>query len=409
MTHQQDPIKTQALEDAFNAFNRLSEDLAGSYRDLEERVRQLTAELAAARSERNQQLAEKERLVNRLERLLAALPGAVVVLDGAGRVQETNPAATDLLGQPVVGLAWRDVIVRAFAPHTHEGHAVLRDGRFVSLSTSPLGSEPGQILLIQDITQTHQLQEQLSRHQRLSAMGEMVASLAHQMRTPLGTALLYVSHLTRKDVANVERERVGDKVVARLRHIERMVSDMLTFVRGGQVVAEPICVRALIYDLQQALEPHLTACNGQFEIMGEVPDAYLQGNRPALQGALMNLAINALQARGAGLQLRLQARVEGDVLTLHISDNGPGIDTKIIHRIFEPFFTTRTDGTGLGLAVVRAVVLNHRGHIDVESQLGEGTIFTLRFMLDNSEFVSRKKNSTAKDFAQQRQLFEESL
>lgn len=408
MAHQQDLVTPQALEDAFSAFNRLSEELTVSYRDLEGRVHQLNAELSAARSERVQQLAEKERLVNRLERLLAALPGAVVVLDGAGRIQESNPTASDLLGEPLLGCAWRDIIVRAFLPHTDEGHAVLRDGRYVSLSTSPLGSEPGQILLIQDVTETHQLQEKLSRHQRLSAMGEMVASLAHQIRTPLGAALLYVSHLTRKDVANAERERVGEKVVNRLRHIEHMVSDMLTFVRGGQVAVESISVSNLVSELQLALEPYLTGCDGRLEIVGTLPEVCLQGNRQALQGALMNLAINALQARSVGLRLRLQTFIDGQVLVLRLSDNGPGIDKAILDRIFEPFFTTRSAGTGLGLAVVRAVVMNHHGLIDVASQIGEGTIFTLRFML-GGDSLAYKNNSPLPHAARSSKSLEESL
>jgi len=372
--------QSRELEDAFLVFSQASEQLATSYKVLEQRVAHLNDELAVARSERLSQLAEKERLAKRLQSLLEALPAGVVVLDGTGRVEQCNPAALDLLGEPLLGEVWLDVIARAFAPRSDDGHEIsLRDGRLVSISTSSLGAETGQILLLKDVTETRALQEMLSRHKRLTAMGEMIASLAHQIRTPLASALLYTSQLARSELAPGDRQRFSSKVLSRMRHLENLVNDMLLFVRGGGVCKEDIPVARLMADLEQAAEAPLAAGACSLELDSELPDAVVRGNHDALLGAFLNLVTNAVEMCGPGGKLQFQVRQVGEeTLDLRLSDDGPGIPEALQERIFEPFFTTRSQGTGLGLAVVQAVAQAHSGAAWVESQPGAGCTFGLR-------------------------------
>ncbi len=180
------------------------------------------------------QLAEKERLAGRLESLLKGLPAGVVVLDSAGCVQQANPAAEALLGRALVGTLWRDVIAHSFAPEPQAGCDLrLASGRLVSLSTCPLEDEPGQILLLTDVTESRALQERANRDQRLMSMGKMVASLAHQIRTPLSSALLYVSHMKHPALDEQKRLRLADKILDRIRHLEQLLKDMLLFAHGG--------------------------------------------------------------------------------------------------------------------------------------------------------------------------------
>ena len=189
-------LSPEALQNAFRDFNQLSNQLASSYQALEQRVVHLNDELHRTQDARIRELTEKERLANRLSTLLQALPGGVVALDGNGIVQEHNQAAIDLLGEPLAGISWAQVIERAFAPRSDDGHDVsLADGRRVNISTCPMINEPGQILLLTDVTEMRALQDRLNQQQRLVAMGEMAASLAHQIRTPLASAMLYGSQL----------------------------------------------------------------------------------------------------------------------------------------------------------------------------------------------------------------------
>ncbi len=388
MTISSNAPSTQDLAGAFQLFAQVSEQLAASYHVLEGRVVQLTAELATARSERLVHLTEKEHLANRLEHLLNALPGGVVVLDGVGYVQECNPAALELLGTPLHAVRWLDVIDRAFAPRSDDGHEVsLRDGRRVGISTCSLGSQsenaqPGQILLINDLTETRALQEQLARHQRLSAMGEMAASLAHQIRTPLSSAMLYTSNLFRSDLDLVSQRRFSEKSLASLRHIEKMVNDMLMFVRGGGAMDHDVAIPVLLNEFRQVIEPQLQLYSGTLEILdettGSINARHIHGNKDALLAAVLNLATNAMQACGEGIRLRLNITGDSHAVYFKLSDNGPGIPEQFRERIFEPFFTTRSSGTGLGLAVVRAVVQGHHGEVFLDSSHNKGCTFTIR-------------------------------
>ncbi len=363
-----EPDSTASLADAFRAFNDLSAQLAASYRELERRVAQLSAELAAARSERLRQLAEKERLAERLERLLEALPGGVVVLDGSGRVREANAAAVGFLGEPLVGEAWEAVCARAFTPASRGGEVVLHDGRQLSIARRRLETEPGQIVLLQDVTDSRALQELRARQERLGAMGEMAAALAHQIRTPLASALLYAAHLSRPDLGLDDRRRFGARLTERLRHLERLVNDMLAYARGGCFGVAELEAEALAEALRRSVEAQVVARRGKLEIRMDASGVRVRGSRDALVGALANLVGNALEAGGEGawVGVRFEVAPEGG-LVCRVEDDGPGIPEPLRERVFEPFFTTRPDGTGLGLAVVRAVVEAHGGTVAVET------------------------------------------
>jgi two-component system, sensor histidine kinase FlrB len=381
--------RERALAEAFAAFNRLSEDLAKSYRELELRVEQLSDELAAARSERLVQLAEKERLANRLSQLLEALPGAVIVTDAEGVVREANPAASEFVGTPLLGERWDDVATARFVGGAAEGGEVWSTGgRRLSLTARALGSEPGEILLLQDVTEARTLQEQLDRHRRLAAMGEMVAGLAHQIRTPLSSVLLYLSHLEQKRLDDQQRARVVDRIRGRVRHLEGMVGDMLQFARGGTVELVPCRLAAVIAEFEELVAVPLAERCASLEISWEddsLRDALVQCQRAPLVGALLNLATNALRAGGQCVELWLQVwRPTQDSIVLSLEDSGPGIEAEVAERIFEPFFTTDTQGTGLGLPVVRAVMEAHDGEVALEpSSRLRGARFSLRLPARN--------------------------
>lgn len=373
-------LRSQALADAFEAFNQMSLQLEQSYRELEQRAAQLTAELAAARSERVQQLAEKERLAERLTTLLETLPAGVLVLDGVEQVREFNQRALDQLGEPLRGETWDAVRERVFPqPQSPTGEATTRYGQRLHIASRSLDSEPGRILVMQDVTEAHARQEQLSRQQRLMAMGEMAASLAHQIRTPLTAAVLYSSHLAKDHLPASERARFSARLSERLKHLERLVNDMLTFARGGRGGAECFGVQELLSDLYAAVETQLEAAGAQWQADNGAAELVLLGNKDALVGALGNLVANSLQAKpqGAVLSVFVCACDDGCV-ELRLRDNGPGIPAELREHIFDPFFTTRPGGTGLGLAVVQATVRAHRGTVHVEAPAGGGCEFVLR-------------------------------
>jgi two-component system sensor histidine kinase FlrB len=356
-----------------------STELPSAYCDLEKCVEDLSRELSESDSARARQRAEKEVVAKRLQNLLKVLPGGVVVLDGSGSVQDCNPAALGLLGEPLLGESWREVVRREFAPRWDDGHDItLRNGRCVNISTQALVGEPGQIVLINDVTETRELQAALNRYRRLSAKGEMAASLAHQIRTPLSSAVLYLSNLSRGQLDEATRQRFTRKALTRLRHLEQLVDDMLVFARGGSFDAADITVRPLLEGLAEELHAQMRANDFQLEVINQATEAVIHGNRDALLSVLQNLATNAVEACGKGGKLVVTARVTSRAsLEITCADNGPGIASEIREKIFEPFVTTRAQGTGLGLAVARVVIQAHGGNIRVASNEPKGTVFLI--------------------------------
>jgi two-component system sensor histidine kinase FlrB len=364
------------LEQAFSLFNQMSTQLTDSYGLLEARVVELKGELAQAGVERMQELAEKERLANRLQNLLDLLPGGVIVIDGMGVVREANPAAIDLLGQPLLGMLWRHVISRCFAPREDDGHEVsLKDGRRLSIATRSLDAEPGQLVLLNDLTETRRLQEQLARHERLSSLGRMVASLAHQIRTPLSAAMIYASHLTEQALPVETQQRFAARLKERLHELEHQVRDMLVFARGELPLTDRISAGELFQAFQQSAQTHLQDVTVRWQC--DSIDGQLLCNRDTLVGALLNLVENAVQASAGRTRLKIHAYARGNTLRLCVSDNGSGMDAAALARIGEPFFTTKTTGTGLGLAVVTAVARAHQGRVQYRSRIGRGTCATV--------------------------------
>jgi len=393
-----DPAKLpspQELEQAFSLFNEASAQLASAYQDLQDQVERLTTELAVANGELRTQYEEKEALSRRLALLLDALPGGVVVLDPSGRVLEANPAALELLGADSVGRAWSEVETGRLAATATPQEWQLRDAvghpqaRWVSIGASPLDPAGGRILLVSEITEARRLREQLERHKRLSAMGEMAAGLAHQLRTPLATALLYAGNLARPALAEADRLRFAEKAQTRLRDLERMIQDMLTFVRGVPAARDLIELPELLHELAQVIEPQMASCGVRLDLRADCGRATLSGHRKALAGAFINLLENALQACAPGGKVRLEAGTEAGMAWVCVVDSGRGMPADVQERLFEPFFTTRSEGTGLGLAIVRSVVAAHGGEVRVESAPGRGAAFTVSLPLAGTGEIAK--------------------
>jgi two-component system, sensor histidine kinase FlrB len=348
------------LQAAFLAFGSVSEQLSGAFDSLRSQVAQLRSELGAAH-------AGKEHLAARLSALIAGLPGGVLVLDSAGEIQECNPAARDLLGEPLLAQRFADVLQRAAAAGAGAvgaaEHTELRSGRFVNISRRDLDSG-GEVVLLTDVTESHLMQVLLACQQRLLTMGELAAGLAHQIRTPLAAALLYASQMTLPGRSTEDLARCAEKTVGSLKLLDKLVNDMLAFAHGG-AAREAVSVSAVLEQVAQWLRPALRR-GIRLTIRTQAPDLMVRVNAPSLVSAVLNLATNALQAASADLDLDLELlgrRTAAGRAQIVVSDNGPGVPQPIRERIFEPFFTTRVRGNGIGLAIVKSVVEAHQGSV----------------------------------------------
>ena len=372
--------KAEELQRAFDVFNQVSLELTQAYAGLQGRVESLTTELAVANGQLRRQFQEKEALSERLSLLLNALPAGVVVLDSAAAVSEANPVASQLMGPVIVGSDWPTLAARQLVPTDAPDEWQL-DARRVSIAESPLDSTGGRLLLIHDITAAHELKANVERNQRLAAMGEMAASLAHQLRTPLATALLYSSNLAQPELSDAARRRFAGKAAEQLKRLERLIQDVLLFARGESIGRDVIAAASFIDDAAQTMAPLCREKNVGFAVHCAVGDSIIKGSRKALAGALLNLLENAVQAcegrNAAGAEVSLSAIASGQQLRVSVRDSGGGIAPEARERMFEPFFTTRGQGTGLGLAIALGVARAHGGSIEISSTPGEGSEFIL--------------------------------
>ncbi|MCP3674621.1 MAG: GHKL domain-containing protein [Gammaproteobacteria bacterium] len=376
----------QAEREALLQFSDISRKFINSYTHLEQHVDRLSSELAAQTAEKKQQYEEKNRLAERLEKILSTLPSAVIVIDGHGRVQESNALAEDMLGLPIVGETWIAIISRAFSPRSDDGHEIsLKDGRRVKVETRALGSEPGQIVLLTDLTETRILQEHQSREDRLSVIGKMMASLAHQIRTPLSSALLYSGHISSQKLDEQRQQRFHLNLQHSLKQLERQVSDMLLFASGGTSSKQRFGIDELLVSLNADINSHIVAKEIDIVIDGletenSSSEISLFGNIQSLLGAIANLVENSIHAcrenSSNGKLIDISISLEKNTkntISISVHDNGCGISDINKERIFEPFYTTRARGTGLGLAVVNTIINSFKGKVRIESEESSGT------------------------------------
>lgn len=334
------------------------------------------------------------------DQLIEMMPTGLVMLDGNGVVVKINKVARSLLEEPILGQLWFTVIARSFKPRADDWHEVsLKDGRRVKLEIASLGDQPGQLIMITDLTETRLLQDKVGQMQRLSSLGRMVSTLAHQIRTPLSAAMLYSANLSNRKLSETARVTFQEKLSSRLRDLEQQINDMLLFSKSGnEQVVSSLPVNELINDAIQAMDALIVKANTKVNLHLATVEHHILGNKNALSGAIQNLVHNALRAGSATsieqAVINIQVYSNKNSVYISVKDNGPGIKSVDIEKIFEPFYTSSSKGTGLGLAVVKSVVEAHQGEVNYLSQRGEGAHFCIKLpLLGQVEASSISKTS----------------
>ncbi|HNX48917.1 MAG TPA: PAS domain S-box protein, partial [Thermoanaerobaculaceae bacterium] len=379
------------------------EELRRAHADLEERVRQRTADLEAANELLRHEIAVREKVERELEaserryRTLAEdLDEVIFSLDTDGRVTHISPvierltgfSPNELVGNTLAVLVQESdgATLRSCLLRTRSGSRQsvtlgvrTRDGKalHVRLSTVPTvegGAIVGVRGVLIDITERRRLEDQLLQSQKLEAVGRLAGGVAHDINNLLQAILGAIQSLQRRAPA------IGgelDEVVANVQRGAAVTRQLLLFARRS--AARPECL-----DLNEALQHfsvllrRLTCENVDFTMQLAPQPVLVQIDRGQLEQVLMNLVVNAIDAMPGGGTLRLATgRSESDWSWLEVADSGCGMTPEVKLHIFEPFFTTKPpeQGTGLGLSVVLGIVTAHGGHLDVTSSLGIGTTF----------------------------------
>ncbi|MAE96866.1 MAG: hypothetical protein CL910_19635 [Deltaproteobacteria bacterium] len=353
------------------------------------------------------------------ERTVASLTSGVLTTDAAGRVTSFNPEAERITGRQAdaaMGAPLAEVlpgIEAVVAQGESPGRARARfrfldargDERFVGVAMSDLRSSEsqpgGRVVIFQDVTEVVRMEGELSRSARLAGVGELAASIAHEIRNPLaaisGSVEMLRSNLSPGE-GSAEGGRLMNIVLREIDRLNHLITDFLQYARPAPPKLERVDLGALAGEVAEAFRTSLDADVG-LEVALE-PGCLLEADAGQLQQLLWNLLSNAQQACRGGGQIRLavarvpagpqeagqegrnEARGWARLVELAVSDDGSGIEPGSLERIFDPFFTTRSEGTGLGLATVHRIVEGHGGTIQVESSVGQGTRFSLRLPVE---------------------------
>ena len=311
---------------------------------------------------------------------------AIIVVSETGVIVKANQSALNLLGEETLqGRRWVEVISKVFRPRNDDGHEIsTRDGKRLQVTTVSLSS--GQLIQMNDLTETRLLQDKLSHMERLSSLGRMAASLAHQIRTPLSAAMLYAANLGNANLQPMARKRFQEKLVSRLEALEAQVSDILMFARSNEQTVALIDASQLVEQACNNVTAVLTKGGAQMATQIDEGPMSIMGNATALTGALSNLIANAVEAGAKRIILKLTRTKEAVVFS--VANDGPRIPDELKEKIFEPFYTSKSSGTGLGLAVVSAVTKVHQGVLSLDEWNETfATVFNIAIPLFESDQV----------------------
>lgn len=346
------------------------------------------------------------------ERTVECLTSGLLTLDGAQRVSFVNPeaeriigrSAADLLGQPLDAvLPGASALVESAEAASGRMRSRLQvtgpDGepRHLGLAVSILrgdpGGEAGHVVIFQDVSAVVRMEQELRVSSRLAGVGELAASIAHEIRNPLA-AISGSVELLRGGGAEPDRERLMDIVLREIGRLDGLIRDFLQFARPAPPKLGPVALPALLAEVAQMLATAVPP-GAQLELEAD-PSACALADATQLRQVLWNLARNACDAlegpgvirlaasrvanapQGASAGDRKRPREEAAAVEIVVADTGRGIPLADLERIFDPFYTTKPDGTGLGLPTVHRIVESHGGALQVESQPGVGTRFRVR-------------------------------
>lgn len=305
--------------------------------------------------------------------ILSSLPTALVILNAQGRVVWLNPSAEAMLGYGLIGALWLDIIQKAFVPRADDGHEVsLADGRRVHVAISALDSLPGVLITLADITTSRDYEKAKENDKRLVAIGTMTAQLAHQIRTPLSSAILYTEHLNNLPSLDTRAHGWLNRLQECHGSIEQQIQDLLLFARGTSIEFNSASMSEWCSQLILRAQPYVESYSAVFKVNNQLLIDEASIHSESLIGAVLNLIINAFQSEATEIYLTL-ASMDNSGIQISIEDNGTGMSEEVKAQAFLPFYTTKAQGTGLGLAVVFAVVKSHGGRVQLDSIPNEGT------------------------------------
>lgn len=409
--------------DSYASFTRIINSLQRQYIELKEEFSEQNRQLAAS----NHKLVDMTRrnlaATEFLNGILTSISAGVIAVDSNGKITHFNPAASLMLGiiaDDARGRLYRDIIppgepvdanalraVETGRPvESAEKRIVLLDGTrlFLSVSTAILpdneGRAIGAVEVFHDLTKIKQMEQDIARLNTLAALGEMAATVAHEVRNPLAGIGGFASLLKRDIDPEDPKQKLVDKIIRGVESLNKTVTTLLNYTRFEEVTREDVILdeflRRTIEQFRHDFAERLEDTEFRLESPPDRPmPIVVRIDQMLLRQLLYNLFTNAIEATGSKTELEIRYRklprqaamdryaeklligLNETVTEISVSDNGPGIPADHLTRVFSPFFTTKQDGNGLGLAVCWKIAKAHGGDMLAENSRQGGACLTL--------------------------------
>lgn len=366
-----------------------------------QKLREQEKELERLHREERDRAQQTERLSEEVTR---NMPAGLIVVNAQGIISSVNPAAEQTLALRGLGfrrynealganseisrliaecLASGKIFRREQISHTPPGGEARQLGVTISPIRRPDEKISGAMCLLSDLTELAALQQQVQLKENLAALGELSAGIAHEFKNALATISGY-AQMIRSDGTSGEAQDNAEKILEQTRNITRVVTEFLKYARPLEITSEPVALNPLV----ERVVEEVAESNPKIKIRFEGPFEDVLGDESLLRQALLNLARNAAEAcaeapNGGKVLLRGQTSPKDQLGFQRITffDNGPGIPPTSLNKLFRPFFTTKPQGTGLGLAVVQKIVVQHGGRVEARNRQEGGAAFIVTLPL----------------------------
>jgi len=395
------PGELASLAEAFEHFTQKASKLRESYVKLKGHVRSVNRELKEKNSELRVKVDELDATRTYLHNVLESMGSGVIAVGAEGRITMFNAAAEQMTGyrrSEVIGRPYREVFangddapaillaLETERPHVFKERALhRRDGEAipVGMSSSPLrdpsGAVCGALEIFHDLSELKRLEERVRCADRLAVLGQMAATVAHEIRNPLGGIEGFAALLERDLAPQPKMQAMATQIVQGARSLNHIVARLLDFTRPVSLTLRRARLGRIADMALAVLEQEMRGHEPQVTLVRNyADDDTVTVDFERIYGVVLNLARNAWQAMRQPGEIAVRVYGDGDAVALSVRDTGCGMTEEVQQNLFSPFFTTKETGTGLGLSIVRKVVEAHGGSIEVESTPGIGSVFTVR-------------------------------
>ena len=389
--------------------------MAASMQGVIQKLRDQEKELERLHRIEKERAAHSERLSEEVTR---NMPAGLLVVNANGIISSANPAAEQVLGIRTLGFRRYSEALGESSELTRLVGECLADGkifrreqvehttpvgerRHLGVTISPIrrGNEKinGAICLLSDLTELAVLQQQMQLKENLAALGELSAGIAHEFKNALATISGYAQMIRAEELGG-EASDYADRILDQTRAITHVVTEFLKYARPLDIGNEPVTLEAVV----QRVVSDITEAKPDVKVRAEGKFGSVPGDEGLLRQALLNLVRNAAEAcadAAGGGQVLLKGEIvraeEAGSQRMTILDNGPGLPEAVLTKLFRPFYTTKADGTGLGLAVVQKIIVQHGGQVEARNRPEGGAAFTVTLPLCGaaSEAVELKNHS----------------